>query len=51
MMITQMKPKPLPFCHWWSSFIHYGNLYSTSSRLLRRSATNPCTAKKKQFSG
>src|SRR6218665_2449389 len=31
------------------SFIHYGDLYSTSSRLLLRSAPDPCTAKKKSF--
>src|SRR6218665_2163986 len=31
------------------SFIHYGDLYSASSRLLLRSAPNPCTAKKKNF--
>src|SRR6218665_1329657 len=30
-----------------SSFIHYGDLYSASSRLLLRSAPDPCTAKKK----
>src|SRR6218665_3552994 len=34
-----------------SSFIHvhYGDLYSASSRLLLRSAPDPCTAKKKSF--
>src|SRR6218665_694331 len=31
------------------SFIHYGDLYSAPSRLLLRSAPNPCTAKKKIF--
>src|SRR6218665_1616122 len=31
------------------SFIQYGDLYSTSSRLLLRSAPDPCTAKKKSF--
>src|SRR6218665_191655 len=31
------------------SFIHYRDLYSASSRLLLRSAPNPCTAKKKSF--
>ena len=31
------------------SFIHYGDLYSASSRLLLRSAPDPCTAKKKSF--
>src|SRR6218665_1962168 len=31
------------------SFIHYGDLYSAPSRLLLRSAPNPCTAKKKSF--
>src|SRR6218665_3992435 len=30
-------------------FIHYGDLYSASSRLLLRSAPYPCTAKKKSF--
>ena len=30
-------------------FIHYGDLYSASSRLLLRSAPDPCTAKKKSF--
>ena len=29
------------------SFIHYGDLYSAPSRLLLRSAPDPCTAKKK----
>ena len=29
------------------SFIHYEDLYSASSRLLLRSAPDPCTAKKK----
>src|SRR6218665_1356865 len=28
------------------SFIHYGDLYSAPSRLLLRSAPDPCTAKK-----
>src|SRR6218665_628241 len=32
-----------------SSFIHYGDLYSASSRLLLRSAPNPCMAKKNNF--
>src|SRR6218665_3755598 len=31
------------------SFIHYGDLYSVPSRLLLRSAPDPCTAKKKSF--
>src|SRR6218665_1606183 len=31
------------------SFIHYGDLYSASSRLILRSAPDPCTAKKKSF--
>jgi len=31
------------------SFIHYGELYSAPSRLLLRSAPDPCTAKKKSF--
>src|SRR6218665_856200 len=31
------------------SFIHYGDLYSASSRLLCRSAPDPCMAKKKSF--
>ena len=31
------------------SFIHYGDLYSAHSRLLLRSAPDPCTAKKKSF--
>src|SRR6218665_1455261 len=31
------------------SFIHYGDLYSTPSRFLLRSAPDPCTAKKKSF--
>src|SRR6218665_40994 len=31
------------------SFIHYGDLYSTPSRLLLRSAPDPCTTKKKSF--
>src|SRR6218665_1672729 len=31
------------------SFIHYRDLYSASSRLLIRSAPDPCTAKKKSF--
>jgi len=31
------------------SFIHYGDLYSASSRLLLRSAPDPFTAKKKSF--
>ena len=38
--------------HWWNttfhSFIHYGDLYIASSRLLLRSS-DPCTAKKKSF--
>src|SRR6218665_2801416 len=33
-------------CH---SFIHYGDLYSAPSRLLLRSAPDPCTAKEKSF--
>src|SRR6218665_410857 len=32
-----------------SSFIHYGDLYSAPSRLLLRSAPDPCTAKEKSF--
>jgi len=39
--------------HWLrsgaSSFIHYGDLYSAPSRLLLRSAPDPCTTKKKSF--
>ena|SRR6218665_698469 len=31
------------------SFIHYGDLYSAPSRLLLRSAPDPCTAKEKSF--
>jgi len=31
------------------SFIHYEDLYSASSRLLLRSAPDPCMAKKKSF--
>src|SRR6218665_3770700 len=31
------------------SFIHYEDLYSAPSRLLLRSASDPCTAKKKSF--
>src|SRR6218665_2746893 len=31
------------------SFIQYGDLYSAPSRLLLRSAPDPCTAKKKTF--
>src|SRR6218665_961266 len=31
------------------SFIHYGGLYSAPSRLLLRSAPDPCAAKKKSF--
>src|SRR6218665_1648726 len=31
------------------SFIHYGDLYSALSRLLLRSAPDPCTDKKKSF--
>src|SRR6218665_1309382 len=31
------------------SFSHYGDLYSAPSRLLLRSAPDPCTAKKKGF--
>ena len=31
------------------SFIHYKDLYSAPSRLLLRSAPDPCTAKKKSF--
>ena len=31
------------------SFIHYGDLYSASSRLLLGSAPDLCTAKKKSF--
>ena len=31
------------------SFIHYGDLYSTPSRLLLRSAPDPCAAKEKSF--
>src|SRR6218665_605410 len=33
------------------SFIHYGNSYSASSRLLLRSAPDPCTAKYNSFGG
>src|SRR6218665_2253706 len=35
-----------PFIH---SFIHYRDLYSAPSRLLLRSAPDPCAAKKKSF--
>ena len=31
------------------SFIHFQDLYSASSRLLLRSAPDPCTAKKNSF--
>src|SRR6218665_301274 len=37
----------ISFCLY--SFIHYGDLYSASSRLLLRSATDPCTVKKMSF--
>ena len=44
------------FLHWRRpvslvihSFIHYGDLYSAPSRLLLRSAPDPCTAKEKSF--
>src|SRR6218665_2486645 len=33
----------------YHSFIHYGDLYSAPSRLLLRSAPDPCTTKKKSF--
>jgi len=33
----------------WHSFIHYRDLYSAPSRLLLRSAPDPCTTKKKSF--
>src|SRR6218665_3809114 len=33
----------------YHSFIHYEDLYSAPSRLLLRSAPDPCTAKKKSF--
>src|SRR6218665_2674906 len=36
-------------CEPFYSFIHYGDLYSAPSRLLLRSAPDPCTAKKKSF--
>src|SRR6218665_98956 len=32
-----------------NSFIHYGDLYSAPSKLLLRSAPDPCTAKEKSF--
>src|SRR6218665_1769629 len=32
-----------------NSVIHYGDLYRAPSRLLLRSAPDPCTAKKKSF--
>src|SRR6218665_2356333 len=32
-----------------SFIIHYGDLYSAPSRLLLRSAPDPCTAKEKSF--
>jgi len=35
----------------YNSLIHYGNLYSASSRLLLRSAPDSCTAKEQQFWG
>jgi len=37
------------FINYFHSFIHYGDLYSAPSRLLLRSAPNPCAAKKKSF--
>src|SRR6218665_820944 len=37
------------WCSVLHSFIHYGDLYSAPSRLLLRSAPDPCTAKKKSF--
>src|SRR6218665_1236605 len=36
-------------CYGIHSFIHYGDLYSALSRILLRSAPDPCTAKKKSF--
>src|SRR6218665_471058 len=36
-------------CIYIHSFIHYGDLYSASSRLLLRNAPDPCTAKKNSF--
>src|SRR6218665_1731331 len=36
-------------CDIYSFIIHYGDLYSAPSRLLLRSAPDPCTAKKKSF--
>jgi len=45
-----MKKSPvklgiLSFIH----YVHYGDLYSAPSRLLIRSAPDPCTAKQKSF--
>src|SRR6218665_2045293 len=36
-------------CVFIHSFIHYGDLNSAPSRLLLRSAPDPCTAKEKSF--
>ena len=41
--------QPLAIGKNFHSFIHYGDLYSAPSRLLLRSAPDPCTAKKKCF--
>src|SRR6218665_1241434 len=45
-MLFYKKALGKAFIH---SFIHYGDLYSAPSRLLLRSAPDPCTAKKKSF--
>src|SRR6218665_1882380 len=42
---SELCPRPLMLS--MHSFIHYGDLYSAPSRLLLRSAPDPCTAKKK----
>src|SRR6218665_2510674 len=43
---TNSSPSYVSAIH---SFIHYGDLYGAPSRLLLRSALDPCTAKKKSF--
>src|SRR6218665_1420894 len=49
LFLLQSLPALLNLLLFIHSFIHYGDLYSAPSRLLLRSAPDPCTAKKKSF--
>src|SRR6218665_1041202 len=49
LIFTMHLPRPVTARLFIHSFIHYGDLYNASSRLILRSAPDPCTAKRSSF--